>query len=173
MLLVHQPDFAFSHVRLLRLLRLLISFIACLRMPSHAFAWSVHVRSFNVQWVYPLGIRSAILTFLLVRPHRAAVHKHLDIRKVIPDPHPHKDLDNPWCEAIAVVRCRYNRMVVYDGRRLHNQFLEPAAYKRLSLNPRRGRLTINSFFWRNARTMDARGILQDVPYRHRATNQTL
>ena len=42
---------------------------------------------------------------------------------------------------------RFNRLIVYDGRRLHNRYMAPHDYERLSTSPGSGRLTMNSFLW--------------------------
>merc|ERR1719296_106469 len=77
----------------------------------------------------------------------------LPVRKQIPDPCPQAVVDHAWAEAIAVARTKWNRMIMYDGRRLHNQFAEEEACARLTLDPRKGRLTMNSFFWHSPETM--------------------
>lgn len=51
---------------------------------------------------------------------------------------------------IMVAYLRYNRFILYDGRRLHNQYFTPEQYKRLTGDPNSGRLTMNSFFWTRA-----------------------
>ena len=84
------------------------------------------------------------------------------VSHLFPDPHPHSTVRNVWCEAIAVAMCKFNRLVMYDGRRLHNQFFEPAAYDRLTLDPLDGRLTMNSFFWQGGQPLDEHGLPQDV-----------
>ena len=45
------------------------------------------------------------------------------IREVMPDPIPQTTFDNPWVEPIAIAKCRFNRVTIYDGRRLHNQYV--------------------------------------------------
>eukprot|EP00929_Paragymnodinium_shiwhaense_P097290 TRINITY_DN59025_c0_g1_i1.p1 TRINITY_DN59025_c0_g1~~TRINITY_DN59025_c0_g1_i1.p1 ORF type:complete len:718 (-),score=81.96 TRINITY_DN59025_c0_g1_i1:306-2459(-) len=75
------------------------------------------------------------------------LYPDLRIRDEMPEPYPHYKLENPWMEVIAVARLKYNRLVVYDGRRLHNQYLEPSSYGKLSIDPAKGRLTVNSFFF--------------------------
>jgi len=77
-------------------------------------------------------------------------HPHLDLRAEVPDPHPHSVLKHAWAEAIAVALLRFNRIVVYDGRRLHNRYIEGPDYVRLSTSPGSGRLTLNSFLWQSA-----------------------
>jgi hypothetical protein len=82
--------------------------------------------------------------------HEGRQHPELDLLEEIPDPHPHQMKhmrDNAWVKMIMVSYLRYNRFVLYDGRRLHNQYLEPEDYPRLSADPAKGRLTMNSFFW--------------------------
>jgi hypothetical protein len=74
-------------------------------------------------------------------------HKELDLLEEIPDPAPHALIEHAWAECILVPRLRFNRFAFYDGRHLHQQFLEPQDYARLNKDPRTGRLTINSFFW--------------------------
>jgi len=70
-----------------------------------------------------------------------------DVRQEIPDPHPHSLLRHKWAEAIAVAQIRFNRIVLYDGRRLHNRYINRSDYVRLSTEPGKGRLTMNSFLW--------------------------
>ena len=79
-------------------------------------------------------------------------HPELNLLEEIPDPHPHSlehTKDNPWVKTIMIGFLRYNRCTFYDGRRLHNQFLEGDDYPRLSTDPESGRLTMNSFWWSN------------------------
>lgn len=75
------------------------------------------------------------------------VHPEIDLRKEIPDPHPHYKLSHSWAEAIAVAKLRFNRLILIDGRRLQNDYAEPSAYPRLSLSPKNGRLVMDSFLW--------------------------
>ena len=107
-----------------------------------------------------------------MNPHyNGRLHPHLDVLEEFPDytvaadgegegrmgvgvglgtggPHaPPHAVSNPWAEAILVARLRFNRYILYDGRRLHNQFIETEDYPRLSSDPALGRLTLNSFFW--------------------------
>ena len=88
-------------------------------------------------------------------PHMdGRLHKELHIRTEVPDPHPHSlryQADNAWVKTIVKANVRYNRFTLYDGRRLHSQALEPEDYPRLSADPAKGRLTLNSFFWQSAR----------------------
>jgi hypothetical protein len=108
---------------------------------------------------HPLFTRHYCCTAVLL----SLVHKHLNVRKEIPDPHPQSITSHAWAEAIMLAMCRFNRIVLYDGRRLHNQYLGPEAYDRLSLSPHTGRLTMNSFFWMHANSMDRKNVPQDVP----------
>mmetsp|Transcript_5179 Transcript_5179/g.14582 ORF Transcript_5179/g.14582 Transcript_5179/m.14582 type:complete len:443 (-) Transcript_5179:502-1830(-) len=80
----------------------------------------------------------------------------VDVRKEIPGSCPQEVTSHVWAEATAVVRTHYNRMVLYDGRRLHNQWAEPGACSRFSLDPHVGRLTLNSFYWHTADTVSKR-----------------
>ena len=50
---------------------------------------------------------------------------------------------------IMVAYLRYNRITLYDGRRLHNQYMEGEDYPRMTAEPATGRLTMNSFWWSN------------------------
>eukprot|EP00403_Amphidinium_massartii_P002388 CAMPEP_0178370826 /NCGR_PEP_ID=MMETSP0689_2-20121128/507_1 /TAXON_ID=160604 /ORGANISM="Amphidinium massartii, Strain CS-259" /LENGTH=281 /DNA_ID=CAMNT_0019990669 /DNA_START=369 /DNA_END=1210 /DNA_ORIENTATION=+ len=59
----------------------------------------------------------------------------LDVREEIPDPCPQAVTSSPWAEALAVAHIRYNRLTVYDGRRLHNQYASPEACARFSADP--------------------------------------
>ena len=45
------------------------------------------------------------------------------MRVEVPDPHPHALLRHKWAEAVAVAQLRFNRIVLYDGRRLHNRYI--------------------------------------------------
>lgn len=72
-----------------------------------------------------------------------------DVRQEVPDPHPHALLRHKWAEAIAVAQIRFNRIVLYDGRRLHNRYINKSDYVRLSTEPGKGRLTMNSFLWQS------------------------
>merc|ERR1719434_329817 len=76
----------------------------------------------------------------------------VDVRTEIPGSCPQEVTSHVWAEATAIVRTHYNRMVLYDGRRLHNQWAEPGACSRFSLDPHVGRLTLNSFYWHTADT---------------------
>jgi hypothetical protein len=67
--------------------------------------------------------------------------------KEIPDPFPHALTEHAWGKAIMVAELRYNRFVFYDGRRLHQQYMLPEDAPRMSTDPSKGRLTMNSFFW--------------------------
>jgi len=51
---------------------------------------------------------------------------------------------NDWFDHVESVPAAWNRMIVYDGRIFHSGDI--AAPERLSTDPRRGRLTLNSFF---------------------------
>jgi hypothetical protein len=82
--------------------------------------------------------------------HTGRRHPEINLLEEIPDPHPHQMKymkENAWVKMIMVSYLRYNRFVLYDGRRLHNQYLEPEDYPRLSANPATGRLTMNTFLW--------------------------
>mmetsp|Transcript_65131 Transcript_65131/g.121394 ORF Transcript_65131/g.121394 Transcript_65131/m.121394 type:complete len:446 (+) Transcript_65131:85-1422(+) len=76
----------------------------------------------------------------------------LDVRKEIPDPCPQAVTSSPWAEAIVVAKLKYNRLTVYDGRRLHNQYATPEACARFSTDPTTGRMTMNSFYWHSTQT---------------------
>ena len=88
-----------------------------------------------------------------MNPHHSGRRlAHLDLLAEVPDePHgpfaPPHSIANAWTEAIGVAHLRFNRLVLYDGRRLHSQFVPSEAYARLSGNPLTGRLTLNGFFW--------------------------
>jgi len=85
--------------------------------------------------------------------HDGRLHPELDLYEEIPDPHPHSmaaQRDNAWVKMIMVAYLRYNRFILYDGRRLHNQYFTPEQYTRLTGDPNSGRLTMNSFFWTRA-----------------------
>ncbi len=47
----------------------------------------------------------------------------------------------------VLTHLRFNRFVLYDGRRLHQLFVELEDAPRLLDDPFTGRLTVNSFFW--------------------------
>ena len=87
-------------------------------------------------------------------PHVASrKHAELDLYKEIPDPYPHSlkhTRDNAWVKTIMIGYLRYNRCTFYDGRRLHNQYMEGEDYPRLTTEPDTGRLTMNSFWWSNS-----------------------
>merc|ERR1712192_107501 len=70
----------------------------------------------------------------------------LDPQEVLPNPCPQSVTSRVWAETTAIARLAYNRIIVYDGRRLHNQFLEPDACSKLSVNASKGRLTGNTFY---------------------------
>ncbi|WP_202620088.1 DUF6445 family protein, partial [Escherichia coli] len=46
-------------------------------------------------------------------------------------------------ELLGVMRARFNRLVLYRGSLLHTAIVNP---RRLSADPRAGRLTVNSFY---------------------------
>jgi len=82
-----------------------------------------------------------------MNPHNPGhLHPHLDLLVEVPNP-PHAHTEHVWAEAIMIAELRYNRYVFYDGRRLHQQFCNADDYVRLSIDPAKGRLTMNSFFW--------------------------
>jgi len=78
-------------------------------------------------------------------PHRK--HADLDLLKEIPDPHPHALTQHAWAKCILVSQFKYNRLVLNDGRRLQQLYLQPEDYMRLSKDPTRGRLALSAFFW--------------------------
>lgn len=70
----------------------------------------------------------------------------LDLLAEISDP-PHAHLSHAWAQCALVAELRFNRYVLYDGRRLHQQYCNKDDAQRLSKDPAQGRLTMNSFFW--------------------------
>ena len=55
-------------------------------------------------------------------------------------------IDNPWVACILTLSQKYGRFYFYDLHRLHNFHMESEDIARLSLDPRKGRLTFNIFF---------------------------
>jgi hypothetical protein len=83
-----------------------------------------------------------------MNPHVAnRRHADLNLLEEIPAPFPFDTVKHPWAEAIMVPLLRFNRFAFYDGRHLHNYYVEAADFPRLSKDPKIGRLTMNSFFW--------------------------
>jgi tetratricopeptide (TPR) repeat protein len=76
-------------------------------------------------------------------------HLHLDVNlyEEIPDPAIHAVVEHIWAKCFIIAQLRFNRFVLYDGRRLHQQYVNKADERRLSVEPQKGRLTMNSFFW--------------------------
>jgi len=121
-------------------------------------------RAFNSSGTSLFAERSTGLSMLKTRaevdavmgamdPHNPRKRKYprLHVRQELPDkPGPHApphSLENPWVAAVATAFLRYNRYAFYDGRRLHNMYLEAEDYARIQApDPRTGRLTVNSFF---------------------------
>ena len=56
------------------------------------------------------------------------------------------DIDNPWMQAIAMAPLRYNRITMYDIRRLHNIWMRLDDQKNMSIELETGRLTLNNFY---------------------------
>jgi hypothetical protein len=80
---------------------------------------------------------------------KTRLHPELDVRVEIPDPSPSAKTENAWLRCIAIALLKYNRYAIYDGRRLHYQYVNEADHARLSRDPSKGRLTLNSFYWYN------------------------
>ena len=59
-----------------------------------------------------------------------------------PPPQAYVTGDTPLFEQIGAVEARFDRAVIYPSRLLHSGDIRPSS---LSLDPRRGRLTANSF----------------------------
>lgn len=90
-----------------------------------------------------------------MNPHIAGrLHPELDVRVEVPDPYPQYKTDHAWAEGIVIAHVLFNRQILYDARRLHNQYMTPPDYERLSFDPKKGRLTLNSFFWQEAKKLD-------------------
>jgi hypothetical protein len=70
----------------------------------------------------------------------------LDVLEEVPNP-PYSHTEHVWAEAIMVAELRFNRFSFYDCRRLHQVHCSGADARRLSMDPAKGRLTMNSFFW--------------------------
>lgn len=82
-----------------------------------------------------------------MNPHnKGHLHPEVDLLDEIPDP-PHASVEHIWAECILVAELRFNRYVFYDGRRLHQQYLTLEDHLRLSKDPAKGRLTLNTFYW--------------------------
>merc|ERR1719231_191253 len=84
----------------------------------------------------------------------ARMHNHVNVRDEIPDPYPQAKLKHIWADSLVMSRIKFNRLALYDGRRLHNQYLHEDSYKRLSLDAKTGRLTLNSFYWMDPKKED-------------------
>jgi hypothetical protein len=83
-----------------------------------------------------------------MNPHVAnRKHPELDLLEEIPDPNPYALTAHAWAECILVQHFRLNRLALYDGRSLHSYYISAQDHKRLSKDPARGRLTMDSYFW--------------------------
>jgi hypothetical protein len=75
------------------------------------------------------------------------LHPELSVLAEVPDPLPQASTSHAWAECIAIAHLRKGRFSFYDGRRLHQQYVQVEDAPRLSKDPATGRLTMNSFFW--------------------------
>ena len=71
---------------------------------------------------------------------------NLDLLAEVPNP-PYSHTQHAWAEAIMVAELRYNRFSFYDARRLHQAYCDARDASRLTTDPAKGRLTMNSFFY--------------------------
>jgi len=86
-----------------------------------------------------------------MNPHvERHLHPEIDLYSEVPDPSPQALTSHAWAECVMLAYLRFNRFVFYDGRRLHQQYLDNDDFERLSKDPKKGRLTMNSFFWQTS-----------------------
>jgi len=83
-----------------------------------------------------------------MNPHvKTHLHPEINLYNEIQDPDIHSSVEHIWAKCIMIAQLRFNRFALYDGRRLHQQYVTEKDNLRLSINPSKGRLTMNSFFW--------------------------
>jgi hypothetical protein len=86
-----------------------------------------------------------------MNPHvKTHLHPEVDLYEEIPDSAIHALTEHVWAKCFAVAQMRFNRFVMYDGRRLHQQYVDYEDAPRLSTDPSKGRLTMNTFLWEGA-----------------------
>lgn len=78
---------------------------------------------------------------------RSHSHPEINLYREIPDPVPQHLVEHAWCKMSVLAELRFNRLALYDGRRLHQVYVKLEDANRLTGNPNTGRLTVNSFFW--------------------------